>query len=77
MDFLKKLYGFVGLLGGKRFLTAFVALIAIALHDKFGLSEEQIVQYAGYAAGFIFADNVVSKLTGGATSAEAFHDAGK
>ena len=74
MGFLKGSYGFIGKLGGKRFVIAFGALLGIALSGTLGLDEAQINSYAGWAAGFIFADNVVSKLTGGATSAESFSE---
>lgn len=70
LAFLGNLHGFLGKLGGKRFLVAFAALIAVVFGAKLGITEDQARGYAELAAGYIFVQTVADKATGGATSSE-------
>lgn len=70
LKFLSSVHDFVGKIGGKRFVVAFVALLAIVLHERFGISEAVVLEWGGYAAAYIGGQTVLDKLTAGATSSE-------
>ena len=63
-----KINAILGQLGGRKFLMALAAVIAIVLQEKFGISEQQTLYIAGVAASFIFAQGAADGLSKSATS---------
>ena len=70
LDCLKKLHEVCGKLGGKRFIVAFIALVAIILKERLGIDEATTNTLAGWAALYIGAQTVADKATSGLTSSE-------
>lgn len=68
LDFLSKVHGFIGKLGGKRFLVSAVGAIVILGGAMGWWDEATVSQYTEAAIGYLFVQSSFDKLTGGATS---------
>ena len=62
---------FIGSIGGRKFVMALAAVIAIVLQSKFGISDTQVMYVAGIACTFIFGQGFSDGLSKGATSTVA------
>lgn len=61
----------LGKLGGRKFIVAVFAAIAVGLHSWLGISEEVVYTIGGIAASYILGQGVADGLSGGRTSSTA------
>ncbi len=60
--------GILGKLGGRKFLMAIFGVLALALHNRFGIDTESVLAIGGIIATFILGQSYSEAKTGGATS---------
>jgi len=66
-----KIVDFIGGLGGRKFLVAVLAVIAVVLKEKLGVSEEQVQWVGGIAISFILGQGLADGMSKGVTATAA------
>ncbi|MBE7463858.1 MAG: hypothetical protein HS116_10165 [Planctomycetes bacterium] len=59
---------FLGKLGGRKFILAVFAALAVALHGLFGLDETSVMTLGGIVASYLLGQGFADGLSGGLTS---------
>ena len=62
---------FLGSIGGRKFIMAIFGVIAIALHERFGINPDSINTLGGVVAAYILGQGVADGLSHGDTSTTA------
>ncbi len=60
--------GILGQLGGRKFLMAILGVVAMGLHNKFGMSSDAVMTIGGIICAYIFGQSFSDGMTGGITS---------
>ncbi len=61
--------GFLGKIGGRKFILAIVGVIAVALHKQFSwIDSNDVMTIGGIVATYIVGQSISDGMTGGATS---------
>ena len=59
---------FLGKLGGRKFILALFAFIAVGLGSWLGISEDAIMTFGGIIASYLLGQGFADGMSGGATS---------
>lgn len=61
----------LGKLGGRKFIVAVFAALAVALNAYFGISESSVIAIGGIAASYLLGQGIADGFSGGETSTVA------
>lgn len=61
----------LGKLGGRKFIVAVFAALAVALNALFGISEDAVLTIGGIAASYLLGQGIADGFSGGETSSVA------
>ncbi len=66
---------FIGKIGGRKFIVALFAMIAVVLQHTLGINPEVVYTIGGVAAAYVTGQGIADGMSGGATSSVAIaHD---
>ena len=67
LDVLKGAHGFIGRLGGKKFVVSVIGLVAVVVSSLGWLDAALVEKYSGWLIAYVGAQWVADKVTDGAT----------